>query len=118
MIRIWEREGGTLHAVGEHCAGLSGLIAWQPNGRHLYAACTRPDGRLSIILYERNGLQHGSFDLHGQGATLSVNVLCCIKEPLKVGAAHLPFQCILSYPRRVRQHMRKIRGIEGGFSAA
>ncbi|CAL5218701.1 g412 [Coccomyxa viridis] len=67
VIRIWEREGCRLHTVGEHCASLSGHIAWQPNGRHLYAACTRPDGLPSITLYERNGLQHGGFDLHGKG---------------------------------------------------
>ena len=67
MIRIWEREGGRLHAVGEHAAGLSGPIAWQPNGRHLYAACLRANGQPGILLYESNGLQHGGFDLHGDG---------------------------------------------------
>ncbi|CAK0773220.1 hypothetical protein CVIRNUC_004042 [Coccomyxa viridis] len=67
VIRIWEREGGRLHAVGEHAAGLSGPIAWQPNGRHLFAACRRADGQPGILLYESNGLQHGGFDIHGQG---------------------------------------------------
>ena len=71
MIRIWEREGGRLHAVGEHAAGLSGPIAWQPNGRHLYAACLRANGQPDVLLYESNGLQHGGFDLHGQGENLS-----------------------------------------------
>ena len=70
MIRIWEREKCQLHAVGEHCAGLSGHIAWQPNGRHLYAACAGLDGLPSIMLFERNGLQHGGFELHGKGAAL------------------------------------------------
>ena len=72
MIRVWEREASQLYAIGEHCNSLSGHIAWQPNGRHLYAACARPDGQISIILYERNGLQHGSFDLHGKGAVLGI----------------------------------------------
>lgn len=70
MIRIWEREGGRLHAVGEHAAGLSGPIAWQPIGRHLFAACHRADGQPGILLYESNGLQHGGFDIHGQGQYL------------------------------------------------
>ena len=74
VIRLWEREAAQLHAVGEHCNSLSGHIAWQPNGRHLYAACARPDGQISIILYERNGLQHGSFDLHGAGAVLKIRL--------------------------------------------
>ena len=76
MIRIWEREGGRLHAVGEHAAGLSGPIAWQPNGRHLYAACLRANRQPGILLYESNGLQHGGFDLHGQGEDLSSVALC------------------------------------------
>ena len=76
VIRIWEREGGRLHAVCEHAAGLSGPIAWQPNGRHLFAACRRADGQPSILLYESNGLQHGGFDLHGQGKDLSSVAVC------------------------------------------
>ena len=76
MIRIWEREGGRLHAVGEHAAGLSGPIAWQPNGRHLFAACRRADGQPGILLYESNGLQHGGFDIHGQGQYLFSVALC------------------------------------------
>ena len=38
MVRVWEAEGCKLHAVGEAAPGLLGPIAWQPNGRHLYAA--------------------------------------------------------------------------------
>ena len=38
MVRIWEAEACKLHAVGEAAPGLLGPIAWQPNGRHLYAA--------------------------------------------------------------------------------
>ena len=76
VIRIWERKGGRLHAVCEHAAGLSGPIAWQPNGRHLYAACPRAAGQPGILLYESNGLQHGGFDLHGQGEEQSSAALC------------------------------------------
>lgn len=38
MVRIWDRESGALHAVGEAAPGLLAPLAWQPNGRHLYAA--------------------------------------------------------------------------------
>ncbi|EIE25950.1 IKI3-domain-containing protein [Coccomyxa subellipsoidea C-169] len=62
VVRIWERESGALHAVGEHAPGLLGKLAWQPNGRNLYAACRQPDGALRVLLFERNGLQHGGFD--------------------------------------------------------
>jgi hypothetical protein len=37
-VRIWDREGAGLHAVGEQAAGLLCALAWQPNCRHLYAA--------------------------------------------------------------------------------
>ena len=38
MVRIWEAEVCKLHAVGEAAPGLLGPVAWQPSGRHLYAA--------------------------------------------------------------------------------
>ena len=38
VVRIWEAEACQLHAVGEAAPGLLGPLAWQPNGRHLYAA--------------------------------------------------------------------------------
>ena len=65
-IRIWERKGAELHAMGEHARGLDGVLAWQPNGRHLYAA-QHVDGRPTIVLYEANGLQHGGFAVSSSG---------------------------------------------------
>ena len=38
QLHIWDREGGELHATGEHADNLHHVIAWQPNCRHLYAA--------------------------------------------------------------------------------
>lgn len=63
-MRVWGRDSGELHAVGEAAEGLSGPLVWQPNGRHLYAAACC-DGRQQVLLYERNGLRHGSFDVPG-----------------------------------------------------
>ena len=122
-MRVWERESGELHAEGEAAAGLLPVAAWQPNGRHLYAAVSKqqsqpcseqqlapqpgqqddegeqerqaaaegikhvgawkrelrrrqleraaaagPGGAAgssacSVLLFERNGLQHGGFEL-------------------------------------------------------
>ncbi|BDA44195.1 Elongator complex protein 1 [Coccomyxa sp. Obi] len=67
VVRIWERESGALHAVGEHAPALLGKLAWLPNARNLYAACRQPDGALRVLLFETNGLQHGSFDVPGKG---------------------------------------------------
>lgn len=119
MVRIWDSEGGALHAVGEAAPGLLAPLAWQPNGRHLYAAAapvpaaqpsapagpaaqgraragggglaqgkvaavaggaqgrsagaelgTSASGAPHVLLFERNGLRHGDFDLPSPGAWL------------------------------------------------
>ena len=68
VVRIWERTGA-LHAVGEAAPGLAGPIAWQPNGRNLYAAATGPANVPSVLIFERNGLRHGGWDLEREGAS-------------------------------------------------
>ena len=64
VVRVWEHGGCALHAVGEAAEGLSGPLTWQPNGRHLYAAACS-EGRQRVLLYERNGLRHGGFEVPG-----------------------------------------------------
>jgi elongator complex protein 1 len=108
-IHIWEREGCQLHAAAEAQPGLAPPLAWQPNGRHLYAAGAVPPADAAaahegiagvfaaataarlraagrgaggrggaggdsaaalplqqrVVLFERNGLKHGGFDLPG-----------------------------------------------------
>ena len=66
MLRVWNREECDLHAIGEDIDGLSGPVAWQPNGRHIYAAQEMQD-RQSVVLFEGNGLSHGSFSTAAQG---------------------------------------------------
>lgn len=117
VVRIWDSEGGALHAVGEAAPGLLAPLAWQPNGRHLYAAAAPAPaaqrsasagpaaqgraqarggepapgkvaaasgsaqgqsaepkrgvpaaGAARVLLFERNGLRHGGFDLPSPGA--------------------------------------------------
>lgn len=53
-------------AEGEKAEGLLPVLAWQPNGRHLYAAQQDAQGQ-RVILYELNGLQHGNFEVSGPG---------------------------------------------------
>ena len=65
-LRIWEREGCELHALGAAPKDLHPVLAWQPNGRHLYAA--HPHGQHHrVVLYEANGLEHGGFDIPRTG---------------------------------------------------
>ena len=63
VLRIWARDGQLL-AVGEATSGLQPVLAWQPNGRHLYAVQALPSGQERVILFESNGLQHGGFNVN------------------------------------------------------
>lgn len=65
-LRVWEREGCELHAVGAAPQGLHPALAWQPNGRHLYAAHLQGEHH-RVVLYEANGLEHGGFDVPRTG---------------------------------------------------
>ena len=76
-LRIWERDNFQLHAVGETLEGLTPVLAWQPNGRHLYAAQQLGDAA-SVFLFEANGLQHGSFDVRVSGAIPEIARLCLL----------------------------------------
>ncbi len=58
VVRVWDREGLELHAVGQAAGGLAAVAAWQPNGRHLYVAaqCDRwGSGRRLWICRPRGG---------------------------------------------------------------
>ena len=66
-MSIWDGKTLQLHADGEAAAGLAAVGAWQPNGRHLYAA-QHTGPRPRVLLFERNGLQHGGFDIPVPGA--------------------------------------------------
>lgn len=85
-IHVWDRATFELHASGEAAEGLLPLLAWQPNGRHLYVAASGAgavsgsDSRAAargaspqqqhqhaVLLFERNGLRHGGFGLPGAG---------------------------------------------------
>lgn len=46
-IQIWERQDSgllSLHATAEPAAALLPLLAWQPNGRHLFTVHTPSSG--------------------------------------------------------------------------
>ncbi|GMH34369.1 hypothetical protein BSKO_02203 [Bryopsis sp. KO-2023] len=68
FLCVWERASLTLHSRAEEASALN-TIAWQPNGRHLFASksCSKDEASSSMILYERNGLRHAEFDLRSKG---------------------------------------------------
>jgi len=77
-LRVWDGRTLQPHAEGEAATALSAVAAWQPNGRHLYVAQhAGPTPR--VVLFERNGLQHGGFILPVPGAPCSVVALKLIQ---------------------------------------
>jgi len=68
-------KASSLTIMAEHQGDipLNGLICFQPNGRHLYAASLEEDGESRICLIESNGLAHGSFGLRTRGKYLSTS---------------------------------------------
>ncbi|CAG9461392.1 unnamed protein product [Pedinophyceae sp. YPF-701] len=69
-MRVWERTstgGLALVSAGELEAGTLPPVAYCPNGRNVYCAAVDGDGAGHVLIYERNGLQHGGFTLPSHG---------------------------------------------------
>ncbi|CAN8005373.1 unnamed protein product, partial [Ixodes hexagonus] len=60
-LRIWSREG-TLQYTGEDINGLEQALSWKPSGS-LIASSQRLPNKHKIIFFEKNGLNHGEFQL-------------------------------------------------------
>lgn len=72
-ISIWDRHAGELHAVVEATDRMVPAMSWQPNGRHLYVGQHAEGDEVAeacshVLLFESNGLGHGSFPLQGGGS--------------------------------------------------
>lgn len=63
VVQVWDRAENQLHATAEQVPGRQPPMAWQPNGRHLYTVAALEGAGPWVVLHERNGLQHGAFDL-------------------------------------------------------
>ncbi|GAX74696.1 hypothetical protein CEUSTIGMA_g2144.t1 [Chlamydomonas eustigma] len=76
-IKVWDRVDLSLHAEIASVEGILPALSWQPNGRHLYIAAAANTQEMSsattsrcpnakVLMYERNGLPHGGFDVPTQ----------------------------------------------------
>lgn len=61
-IRVYSRDGA-LDSVSEAVNGHEGPLSWKPNGSLISSTQLLPDGTTKCIMFERNGLRHGDFDL-------------------------------------------------------
>ena len=60
-IKVFSREA-VLDSASEPVDGLEGALSWRPYG-NLIAGIKRSDSKIEVVLFERNGLRHGDFDL-------------------------------------------------------
>ncbi len=60
-IGVFTREA-VLDSASEPVDGMESALSWKPSGQ-LLAGVKRYEEKLEIILFERNGLRHGQFDL-------------------------------------------------------
>ncbi|XP_029845104.2 putative elongator complex protein 1 [Ixodes scapularis] len=60
-LRIWSREGA-LQYTGEDINGLEQALSWKPSGS-LIASSQHLPNKHKIIFFEKNGLNHGEFQL-------------------------------------------------------
>ena len=61
VIRVLSREG-VLDSASEPVDGLTDSLSWRPAG-NLIAGVQKREDQIKVILFERNGLRHGGFDL-------------------------------------------------------
>lgn len=60
-IRVWSREGA-LQSTSEPTNGLGQALFWKPTGA-LIASTQQKPNKHDMIFFEKNGLQHGEFNL-------------------------------------------------------
>ncbi|XP_078429226.1 IKI3 family protein [Wolffia australiana] len=65
-LKIWERDSGNLHAATETIPSTCSSLDWMPSGAKLACAYRRKneDKSPSIVFYEKNGLERGSFNIN------------------------------------------------------
>ncbi|XP_023219485.1 elongator complex protein 1-like [Centruroides sculpturatus] len=70
-LRIWNREG-ILQFTSEKIVGLESTLDWKPSG-NLIASSQHFPQKHAVVFFEKNGLQHGEFELPYEPKTFYVN---------------------------------------------
>ena len=75
QLKIWERETGTVHAVGESTPFIQTALSWCPSGARIVMSCSQANNQSppQIISFEKNGLKRDKFQLEGP---LETQVIC------------------------------------------
>lgn len=75
VIRVYSRDGA-LDSISEPVDGQEGCLSWKPSGSLITTVQTVANGSRKCIMFERNGLRHGEFDLPGSEQVKSVSWNC------------------------------------------
>ncbi|KAG8480343.1 hypothetical protein CXB51_024732 [Gossypium anomalum] len=75
-LKVWERDGGAVHASSEPKELMGSILDWMPSGAKIAAVCDRKaqNEAPSIVFFERNGLERSSF-LIGEPIDATVELL-------------------------------------------
>ncbi|XP_038889561.1 elongator complex protein 1 isoform X1 [Benincasa hispida] len=67
-LKIWERDGGSLHASSESKTFVGGVLEWMPSGAKIAAVYDKKSESefSTIVFFERNGLERSSFCINEQ----------------------------------------------------
>ncbi|KAL0540979.1 hypothetical protein IC582_021005 [Cucumis melo] len=62
-LKIWERDGGSLHASSEVKTFVGGVLEWMPSGAKIAAVYDKKSESEcpTVVFFERNGLERSSF---------------------------------------------------------
>lgn len=69
-LRIWNREG-TLQFTSSKIIGLESTLDWKPSGNLIASTLLHPQ-KHTVVFFEKNGLQHGEFELPYEPKTFCV----------------------------------------------
>ncbi|XP_022938580.1 elongator complex protein 1 [Cucurbita moschata] len=65
-LKIWERDGGSLHASSEFKNFVEGVLDWMPSGAKIAAVYDKKSEIEcpTVVFFERNGLERSSFHIN------------------------------------------------------
>lgn len=76
QLKIWERETGTVHAIGEPTPFIQTALSWCPSGARIVTSCSQANNQSppQIISFEKNGLKRDKFLLEGPPETQVISL--------------------------------------------
>lgn len=71
VIRVYSRDG-VMESASEPVNGHESLLSWKHDGSLIFTTQRKTHGSRQCIMFEKNGLRHGEFDLRDPGIVLDL----------------------------------------------